>query len=63
MKIRDSSLQSLRAGGLGAWMLAGLEGLEGVAARWEEGIGRNPRTLELEELGGFKGASDGVTSL
>ncbi len=25
-----------------------------VAARWEEGIGRNSHTLELEELGGFQ---------
>ena len=34
-------------------MLAGLKGLEEVAARWEEGIGRNSHTLELQELGGF----------
>ena len=29
-----------------------------MPARWEEGIGRNSKTLELEELGGF--ASVGV---
>ena len=37
-------------------MLAGLEGMEEVTevtARWEEWIGRNSHTLELEELGGY----------
>ena len=34
-------------------MLAGLAGLQEVAARWEEGIGRNYHTVALEELGGL----------
>jgi hypothetical protein len=53
----------------GCWQdWRGLEGIRGdwrgleevtevteVTARWGEGIGRNPHTLELQELGGFSG--------
>ena len=31
----------------------GGDGGIGMAARWEEGIGRNSHTLELQELGGL----------
>ena len=43
----------------GAWMPGcwqdwrGLEEVTEATARWEEGIGRNSHTLELQELGGF----------
>ena len=45
----------LKAWCLDAWMLAGLKGLEEVADRWEEGIGRTEdlRTSHtLDALGG-----------
>ena len=46
---RPLKLDSWRPGYQQDW-----RGLEGVAARWQEGIGRNSHTLELEELGGFR---------
>jgi len=45
----------------GAWMSGcwkdwnGLEEVTEVTAFWGEGIGRNSHTLELQELGGFRG--------
>ena len=62
IKISDSGGLDLESSCLVVWMLGGLEwigggdggdGGIGMDARWEEGIGRNSHTLELQELGGF----------
>ena len=58
IEILDSRGLDLEAWCLDDWMLAGFEGLEEVmdvtevTAGWEEGIGRNSHTLELQEAGG-----------
>ena len=60
--ISDSGGLDLEAWCLDVWMLEGLEwigggdggdGGIGMDARWEEVIGRNSHTLELQELGGL----------
>ena len=51
IKISDSGGLGLEAWMPGCWQ--DWRGLEEVTARWEEGIGRNSHTLELQELGGF----------
>jgi hypothetical protein len=53
IKIRDAGAPGLEAWMPGCWMLAGLEEVTEVTARWGEVIGRNSHTLELQEIGGF----------
>jgi len=53
IKLRDSGGVDLDAGGLDAGCWQDWMGLEGVAARWEEGLEENSHTLELEEPGGY----------
>ena len=52
---RRTGVLDLKAWCLDAWMLAGLEGFEEVADRWEEGIGRTEdlrNSHTLDALGG-----------
>jgi hypothetical protein len=55
IKISDSEGLDLKAWCLDAWMLAGLKGLEEVADRWEEGIGRTENSRTSHTLGALGG--------
>jgi hypothetical protein len=54
---RGLDLDACRCGCLDTGCWQDCRGLERVAARWEEGIGRKSHALELEELGGYRGSN------